>query len=279
MLLGLGAIVAGIWTLFNYRKSRRAEAAHWLQGVFKDFYLEDRFRQIKLVIEYDYEERLAPLLERRLTNRDVPLSDEDTLLLEQLDMLLNYFEHVIYLEREGHMTKRDRHAVFEYWFDLMAADKAAAIRRYATRFGFERVTSVLGDQTADYVALYGSLMRDEDIDDRPDLTEHLTFVGEATLKGKLVDLGDYPGLIPGDGEVHAEYHEVNDFEVFKAIDRFERYEATDPGGSLYVRHAVRMLQPKLDAWIYVFNGDTSAAEPVAHGDWRRHLQAKNDKRV
>ena len=37
MLLGVGAIVAGFWALYNYHRTRRYEAARWLQGVFKDF--------------------------------------------------------------------------------------------------------------------------------------------------------------------------------------------------------------------------------------------------
>jgi hypothetical protein len=143
VLLGVGAVTAGIWTLFNYRRAQRAEAARWLQGVFRDFYLDDRFRDIKLVMEYHHVDRLGPLLERRVTDAHVPVTDDDQVLLEQLDMLLNYFEHVIYLEQERHLTKQDRQAVFEYWFDLMQAPDRAAIRRYASWFGFERVAYAL----------------------------------------------------------------------------------------------------------------------------------------
>jgi hypothetical protein len=78
VLLGVGAVTAGVWTLFNYRKNRRAEAARWLQGVSRDFYLDDRFRPIKLVMEYDYTEKLGPLLERRVTDADVPVTAEET---------------------------------------------------------------------------------------------------------------------------------------------------------------------------------------------------------
>ncbi len=63
MLLGCGAIAAGFWALYNYHQSRRATAAQWLQGVFRDFYLEDRFAATRTTLEYDYETDAGPLLE------------------------------------------------------------------------------------------------------------------------------------------------------------------------------------------------------------------------
>ncbi len=64
MMLGVGALVGGAWALFNYQRSRRFEAARWLQGVFRDFYLSDRFKDVRELIEYNYPERTSPLLER-----------------------------------------------------------------------------------------------------------------------------------------------------------------------------------------------------------------------
>ncbi len=275
MLLGLGAIFAGLWALFNYHKNRRAEAAQWLQAVFRDFYLGYRFQHIKLMMEYEYTEKLAPLLERRLTDRAVPVTAAERKLLDQLDMLLNYFEYVIYLEREGHFKRRDRQAVFEYWFDLLAADERAAARRYVASFGFERVTSALKLQKDDYVALYGSLMRDEEAEDKPDVSSHVDFVGEATLRGDLYDLGDYPGLVPGRGSVRAELFKLKDREALAKVDRFERYDAGNREQSLYIRRLVRMANPQLDAWVYVYNGDVSSAHAVKDGDWRRRQQGRD----
>jgi hypothetical protein len=37
MLLGVGVIVGGGWSLFNYHRARRAEAVTWMHGVFEDF--------------------------------------------------------------------------------------------------------------------------------------------------------------------------------------------------------------------------------------------------
>ena len=202
------------------------------------------------------------------------MTDDDQVLLEQLDMLLNYFEHVIYLEQERHLTKQDRQAVFEYWFDLMQAPDRAAIRRYASWFGFERVAYALDCQTPGYIALYGSLRKQGGIGDEPDLSKRLKPAGAAIIEGKLIDLGDYPGLIQGPGEVQAELCEVVDRDAFRIMDQHERYDPTDVKGSLYLRRAVRLLQPNVDAWVYVYNHPAGDAPEVAGGDWIKHLATK-----
>jgi hypothetical protein len=87
MLLGIGAIAAGWWTIFNYRRTRRHEAATWLQGVYKDFYLSDTFTSIRQVLEYHYVETAGPLLSRRILDREIPTTDSEEVLLRELDTL------------------------------------------------------------------------------------------------------------------------------------------------------------------------------------------------
>lgn len=276
MLLGIGATVAGLWALFNYRKNRRVEAARWLQGVFRDFYLGDRFVQVRSTLEYQYRDQAGPLIERRLTDRDVELTDRDREILFQLDTLLNYFEHVLYLEREKHLKKRDRQAVLEYWFDLMSSDSCAALRRYTARFGFERVAHSLAARQPDYIAVYGSLMSGLDLEDKPELDGIARLVGSCRIPGQLLDLGDYPGLDDcRPGSVVGELYEVLEDQVFGVMDRFERYDAHHRADSLYLRRCLRLLEPRVDAWVYVFNGQVTDRSPVLSGDWRRHLHERS----
>jgi hypothetical protein len=181
------AVTAGVWTVFNYRRGQRAGRLAGFRASFETS-MEDRFRDIKLVMEYRYDTQLGPLLERRVTDSHVPATSDEQALLEQLDMLLNYFAHVIYLENERHLTKQDRQAVFEYWFDLMQAPDRAAIRRYAARFGFERVAYALDCRTPDYIALYGSLRKQGGIGDEPDLARRLKPAGTAVIASTWVTI-------------------------------------------------------------------------------------------
>lgn len=276
MLLGIGAVIGGFWALYNYHRTRRAEAATWLQGVFRDFYLADTFRDVRLLLEYSFDQEAGPLLERRITDRHVPISSEDVALLEKLDTLLNYFEHVLYLEEARQITRKDRQSVFEYWFDIMESEKRAALRKYAARFGFERVSSTLNATNTDYVAVYGSLRKGLALEDTPpELSDMLIDRGPCLIRGSLYDLGDYPGLKPGDGTVKGELYEICDPKALKLLDEYERYDALKPESSLYLRRCVRLIEPACDSWTYVFNGPIDGRTQVESGDWAHYQQLRS----
>jgi gamma-glutamylcyclotransferase (GGCT)/AIG2-like uncharacterized protein YtfP len=215
-------------------------------------------------------------LERRITDRDVPISTAEMDLLEKLDDLLNYFEHVLYLEGEKLIAKRDRQAVLEYWFDLMAEDDRAGLRRYAARWGFERVANELDAQSDEYVAVYGSLRNGLALVDTPDLARYLTEAGSCKIGGVLYDLGEYPALVPGHGTVIGELFRVEDTQVFRTLDEYEQYDPHGRDDSLYIRRCVRLKEPSTDVWVYFYNGDVSDKEVVPSGDWRRHQQERSD---
>lgn len=270
MMLGVGALAAGFWSLYNYYRTRRFEAARWLQGVFRDFYLSSQFSGVRELLEYNYPERAGPLLERRITDRHVPITTEEMRVLQDLDTLLNYFEHVLYLEFERQISKRDRMAVFEYWFDILNAPERASIRRYCARFGWERVAEVLSAGPDEYVAVYGSLRSGFALPDRPDVGDALVDVGQCVIQGCLYDLGDYPGLVAGDGRVIGELYKVRRLSVFRELDEYERYDPRKPEDSLYLRRATRLLEPAIDAWIYVYNRPIDSAQLIPSGDWSEH---------
>jgi gamma-glutamylcyclotransferase (GGCT)/AIG2-like uncharacterized protein YtfP len=274
MLLGVGAVLGGFWALYNYHRTRRYEAARWLQGVFKDFYLSERFKEVRELLEYGYPERTGPLLERRITDRHVPITTEEMRLLGELDNLLNYFEHVLYLEQERHISLKDRQAVFEYWFDIMGAPERASLRRYVARFGFERLAKALSAEGPEYVAVYGSLRAGFALPDAPDMGSALIDRGDCTIGGQLYDLGDYPGLRLGEGSVVGQLLEVRHLSVFRQLDEYERYDALRPADSLYLRRVVRLENPPVDAWVYVYNRDVEGKPLIKSGDWAQYRGGK-----
>lgn len=275
MLLGVGALFGGIWALYNYHVSRRTETSQWLQGIFKDFYLADSFRDVRLVLEYQFAERAGPLLERRITDRHLPLTDDDVSILAKLDILLNYFEHVLYLEEQRQIRTSDRLAVFEYWFDIMSADDASGLRRYVARFGFERVARVLNAKNQDLLAVYGSLRKGFGLPDLPSgLDEQLVDAGPCIIRGDLFDLGDYPGMKHGQGIITGELFQIQHPDAFALLDKYERFDPSDPEGSLFVRRCIRLVQPNIDAWVYLYNEEVSESSRVASGDWVAYLDNK-----
>jgi gamma-glutamylcyclotransferase (GGCT)/AIG2-like uncharacterized protein YtfP len=119
----------------------------------------------------------------------------------------------------------------------------------------------------EYLALYGSLMRCFGGLDRLDCSDFLTFVGPCQIGGRLVNLGAYPGLVPGAGIVEAELFEVKDSDVFRRLDEFEGYDPRDLDGSLVVRELIRLRKIDCDAWAYVYNQDIDGKPIVPGGTW------------
>lgn len=160
MLLGLAAVVGGARALYIYNQSRKHEAATWLQGIYRDFYQTQHFTRIRRVLEYHYKDVAGPLLSRLVatsTNAgaDSPPSEPtgkpttattraDEELLAELDMLLNYFELVLYLEDRRQFTKKDRPPMLDYWLDLMGKPDRKELQEYAATFKFTRVARALG---------------------------------------------------------------------------------------------------------------------------------------
>jgi gamma-glutamylcyclotransferase (GGCT)/AIG2-like uncharacterized protein YtfP len=277
VVLAVGAVCTALWAVFNYRKAKRAEAARWLQGMFEHFYLSDQFRNVRALLEYDYAEKVGALLERRLTNRDVPRTDEEQEILQEIDTLLNYFEQVLYLEDNGHLSEEDREALFDYWFDVMRSRERGSLRRYCACFGWERLATRLNAQRFEYVAVYGSLMKGLQLDDAPNLAPYLERVGACTIQGDLYDLGNYPGLVAGEGRVAGELYKLkfdlpkrDATEAFRRLDKYERYDAHDVPRSLYRRCVMRLAEPDVDAWVYVYNHPVVDRPLVASGNWRTY---------
>ena len=143
----------------------------------------------------------------------------------------------------------------------MGAPGRASLRRYVARFGFERLAKALSAEATEYVAVYGSLREGFALPDAPDVGSALLDRGNCRIPGQLYDLGEYPGLVPGEGSVVGDLFEVRDLSVFRLLDRYERYDALHPKDSLYLRRVVRLLQPQVDAWVYLYNRTVEGKAP------------------
>lgn len=111
----------------------------------------------------------------------------------------------------------------------------------------------------DRIAVYGTLKRAFGVQQRLGVANRLSYVGPCRLRGDLYDLGRYPGLAEGGGEVEAELFEVLDASVVPELDRFE-----GPG---YERRKVELLEPQGRAWVYVLLRRPPESRRIAAGRW------------
>lgn len=129
------------------------------------------------------------------------------------------------------------------------------------------------DRDPPWVVFYGSLMRGLGTTERLGVDARIRFVGPCTVAGELYDLGDWPGLRPGNGRVVGEIHALLDDAVLGVLDGFEDYDAMHPRESMYLRERVPLLDTGGGdtAWTYVYNQVPDASTRIPHGDWRRWL--------
>jgi gamma-glutamylcyclotransferase (GGCT)/AIG2-like uncharacterized protein YtfP len=125
---------------------------------------------------------------------------------------------------------------------------------------------------SEFVFLYGSLMRGFEMHDALDLPTMTEFAGGAQCKGRLYDLGEYPGMtLEGNGRVQGELYRVRSEGAIDLIDRHEGYYPETREGSTYVRRLEEMVDRDMKAWVYVYNGSTDGHEVIESGSWREHL--------
>jgi gamma-glutamylcyclotransferase (GGCT)/AIG2-like uncharacterized protein YtfP len=120
----------------------------------------------------------------------------------------------------------------------------------------------------EFLAVYGTLMAGVEHDGKPAVEHALRAVGACRIPGVLHSAGDYPCLVEAAGEVSGELYEVVDPSVLDELDRYE--------GAEYERRRVRLIEPEVDAWVYVWTG-APPGEPIDDGDWRAFLAIRGDR--
>ena len=115
------------------------------------------------------------------------------------------------------------------------------------------------------------------------LTKYFHLAGDAVVKGKLFDMGEYPVAIGTEEEkfISGELYVINNPAEFSwAIAQLDDYEGMNVEAGetpLYKREAVKVFikGQGSDAWIYWFNGPVEGYPEIVSGDLMQYLQQKN----
>ena len=131
----------------------------------------------------------------------------------------------------------------------------------------------MGD-TSEALFIYGTLL--------PSLCRHdalrgAPLLGAARVQACLHDLGEYPGLVPGNGVVLGEVYAVDE-ALLAHLDVVEEVAPGDDAASLYLRRKVTLqaCDPTVpqQAWTYVYNRPVEACPLIAGGDYRQYLRGR-----
>lgn len=118
------------------------------------------------------------------------------------------------------------------------------------------------------------------------LKRHASRVGAARFRGRLFDLGGYPGAVPSQyasDRVVGELYRIDpgrEAALFAELDRYEGCDPDDPSSAEYVRvHAA--VEPEgggsLEAWIYLYNRPTGRLERIVSGDYCVRFRPASEK--
>jgi gamma-glutamylcyclotransferase (GGCT)/AIG2-like uncharacterized protein YtfP len=97
-------------------------------------------------------------------------------------------------------------------------------------------------------------------------------VGRASVRGRLYDLGEYPGAVLSKNSrsvIRGEVFELpGDQSTLTSLDDYEGFEPAKPRSSLFLRRTWPVTMDdgtRLRCWVYVYNGDMKSARPVTSG--------------
>ncbi|NCD70386.1 gamma-glutamylcyclotransferase family protein [Mucilaginibacter agri] len=129
----------------------------------------------------------------------------------------------------------------------------------------------------EYLFVYGTLLKDFKHKARFPVEEHLQFISEATVKGALYDLGNYPGYVEEPtGDVKGEIYLVSEIDkVFEILDEYEGLFDNEPE---YIRKKKEIEIPNgetIESWIYIYQ---QAIRPehkrIMNGDYLAFIRNK-----
>jgi|ERR1044071_201107 gamma-glutamylcyclotransferase (GGCT)/AIG2-like uncharacterized protein YtfP len=126
-----------------------------------------------------------------------------------------------------------------------------------------------------HIFVYGTLRRDPRHEMFHLLAKYGRYIGEASVPGRLFDLGEYPGMVwPDDSKkVLGEVYEIDPTQWEQIISRLDEYEGcgpSDPDPHEYRRELVSArlsTGEMLRAWAYILNRRPAHMREIPSGDY------------
>jgi gamma-glutamylcyclotransferase (GGCT)/AIG2-like uncharacterized protein YtfP len=128
------------------------------------------------------------------------------------------------------------------------------------------------EQISGYLFVYGTLLDDPNTFGRY-VNDHCRFFKKGKFKGRLYDIGEYPGAIfePGcDSSVMGSILIMNDpAEILKVLDDYEGVGDDCPQPNEYLRGLVDVDTDgnPISCWVYLYNWPVDKARLIDCGDY------------
>ncbi len=126
-----------------------------------------------------------------------------------------------------------------------------------------------------YLFAYGTLAENAP-EKIADAVEQLKYVGEGFIRGRLYDLGAYPGAIwsgRAEEKVFGKIFELpSDRGLLARLDAYEGFIPDQPRRSLFVRKRTTIGRPRRDSlkgWVYEYNREVKSRPIIRNGQSSR----------
>ena len=117
----------------------------------------------------------------------------------------------------------------------------------------------------DFLFVYGTLRSSFTNPHARLLAQQATLRGPARVRGRLYDLGEFPGMrvaTAGEEWVRGELHELRDEVILAELDRYE--------GPEFLRQECIAITDggfEVRAWVYGYTGELSEDQRIVSGDY------------
>jgi gamma-glutamylcyclotransferase (GGCT)/AIG2-like uncharacterized protein YtfP len=130
----------------------------------------------------------------------------------------------------------------------------------------------------DLLFVYGTLLS-ADNEFAGYLKDNSTFYSQGKLKGRLFDIGEYPGAIIStdkDHEITGSVYRLTSPNALKVIDDYEGYGEGRDQPNLYIRKKlpVQTMEGLVACWVYLYNLSVNGLVEIESGNYHNYLKQK-----
>jgi len=135
----------------------------------------------------------------------------------------------------------------------------------------------------EYLFLYGTLLPKFAPAELRRTLKRLRWTGEAQVRGRLYDLGEFPGAIldaSSESQIRGEVFSFSDDSVLEILDSYEEFDPENTEQSLFIRTKVAATLPVgriLDCWVYVYNRNPQNASILPDGDYSQFAAIRHPR--
>lgn len=116
--------------------------------------------------------------------------------------------------------------------------------------------------------VYGTLLKGLE---RESVLSESRYLGTVVIQARMYDLGSYPGIIDGEGQVIGEIYEI-DQDTLNKLDEVEGYLPDEPKDSKYIRKGVKIVSTEVEDTViaYFYNQQVEESGRILSGDYRKY---------